>query len=263
MDLALTGKTAIVTGAASGIGLETTRQLLAEGANVVGVDLDTSGLADLGADGRLTAVERDLTDPETAAATVAIASEAFDGVDVLVSCAGIAPVRESALQGSDEDWRRTIDVNFLSIVRMCREVVPAMKTRGGGSIVNVASDAGRMPDPFFAEYNVSKAAILIFTKALSMELGPVNIRANSVSPGPVRTPMWDRPGGFADEMANAFGMDREAAMKHFAVEVRRLPLARLGDVAEVAAVNVFLASPRSSFVTGAEYTVNGGSVPTV
>jgi NAD(P)-dependent dehydrogenase (short-subunit alcohol dehydrogenase family) len=120
-----------------------------------------------------------------------------------------------------------------------------------------------MPDPFFAEYNVSKVAILMFMKTLSIEFGSVGIRANTVSPGPIRTPMWDRPGGFADSMAASFEMEKEEAINHFAVNVRRLPLARLGTVAEVAAVNVFLASPIASFVTGTEYAVNGGSIPTV
>lgn len=262
MDYQLAGKTVIVTGGASGIGLETTEQLLAEGANVIAVDLNVDTL-DARSESSLRAHKGDLTDTGTAPAVVAAALDAFGTVDALVSCAGIAPVRESALQGTDDDWRHTIDVNFLSIVRMCREVVPHMKAAGSGSIVSVASDAGRMPDPFFAEYNVSKSAILMFMKTLSIELGSFGIRANTVSPGPVRTPMWDRPGGFADALAESFGMEKEDAINHFAVNVRRLPLARLGTVSEVAAVNVFLTSPVSSFVTGAEYSVNGGSVPTV
>ncbi|CAN3127680.1 SDR family NAD(P)-dependent oxidoreductase [Mycobacterium sp. smrl_JER01] len=262
MDYLLSKKTAIVTGGASGIGLETANQLLAEGANVLAVDLDVAPLVSR-QDPQLRSFQCDLTDSNSAPAATAAALEAFGSIDVLISCAGIAPVRSSALAGTDADWQHTLDVNFLSIVRMCREVVPHMKAANAGSIVSVASDAGRMPDPFFAEYNVSKAAILMFMKALSIELGGTGIRANSVSPGPVRTPMWDRPGGFGDSVAESFGMEKEAAIQHFAVNVRKLPLARLGTVAEVAAVNLFLASPLSSFVTGAEYTVNGGSIPTV
>lgn len=262
MDYMLAHKTAIVTGGASGIGLETVNHLLAEGANVVVADLRVESLNSRG-EPRLKAVQCDLTDAQSASAVTAAAVAAFGGIDILISCAGIAPVRGGALEGSDADWQHTLDVNFLSIVRMCREVIPHMQSANGGSIVNVASDAGRMPDPFFAEYNVSKAALLMFTKTLSVEFGASGIRANTVSPGPVRTPMWDRPGGFADSLAESFGMDREAAVNHFAVNVRRLPLARLGTVAEVAAVNTFLASPLSSFVTGADYTVNGGSIPTV
>jgi NAD(P)-dependent dehydrogenase (short-subunit alcohol dehydrogenase family) len=262
MDYQLAGKTAIVTGGASGIGLETVRQMLGEGANVVAVDVNIDGLESLEST-QLRRLRLDLTDPETAPAVADEAVEAFGGIDILISCAGIAPVRESALEGTDEDWLHTINVNFLSIVRMCRAVVPHMKSAKTGSIVSVASDAGRMPDPFFAEYNVSKASILMFMKTLSIELGGDGIRANTVSPGPVRTPMWDRPGAFADALAESFGMEKEAAIEHFAVNVRRLPLARLGNVAEVAAVNVFLASPLASFVTGSEYAVNGGSIPTV
>lgn len=262
MDYLLSGKTAIVTGGASGIGLETTNQLLAEGANVLAVDLDIDPLASR-EEPQLRSLQCDLTDADSASAATTTALAEFGSIDVLICCAGIAPVRSSALAGTDADWRHTLDVNFLSIVRMCREVVPHMETGNGGSIVSVASDAGRMPDPFFAEYNVSKAAILMFMKALSIEFGGAGIRANTVSPGPVRTPMWDRPGGFGESVAESFGMEKEAAIEHFAVNVRKLPLARLGTVAEVAAVNLFLASPLASFVTGAEYTVNGGSIPTV
>jgi len=264
MDLGLTDRSVIVTGAGSGIGLETTKQLLDEGAIVTGVDLDTHALEKLAVETEaLKFVEADLTDPSTASRVLETALGAAGRVDGLISCAAVAPVRSSVLEGTDDDWRRTIDINFLSIVRMCREVVPAMKRTGGGTIVSVASDAGRMPDPFFAEYNVTKASILMFMKALSIEVGPDGIRVNTVSPGPVRTPMWDRPGGFTDSLAEAYGMEREEAIRHFALEVRRLPLERLGNVSEVAAVLLFLTSSRSSFVTGAEYTVNGGSVPTV
>jgi len=264
MDLGLTDRSVIVTGAGSGIGLETTKELLDEGARVTAVDLDVDSLEKLAVEAQgLCVVEADLTDTTTAARVTEAALGANGRVDGLISCAAVAPVRSSVLEGTDDDWRRTIDINFLSIVRMCREVVPAMKRTGGGTIVSVASDAARMPDPFFAEYNVTKASILIFMKALSIEVGPAKIRVNTVSPGPVRTPMWDRPGGFTDSLAEAYGMEREEAISHFALEVRRLPLERLGNVSEVAAVLLFLSSPRSSFVTGAEYTVNGGSVPTV
>ena len=262
MDYQLNDKNVVVTGAGSGIGLATTKSFLAEGARVVGVDLNTGELEAL-ASGQLVYLKTDLTGATAGDDVLQAAMDAFGTPTILVNCAGIAPVRDSALDGSDADWQHSIDVNFLSVVRMCRALIPAMVDAGGGSVVSVASDAARMPDPFFAEYNVTKASILMFMKTLSVEFGPRNVRVNTVSPGPTRTPMWDRPGGFADALASQLGMTPEDAIHHFATEMRRLPLARLGTVEEVAAVNVFLSSSLAGFVTGAEYTVNGGSLPTV
>lgn len=262
MDYQLNNKVAVVTGAGSGIGLATAKAFISEGANVVGVDLNPGESESLPKE-QFVLLKKDLTEAASGTETLQSARDAFGTPTILVNCAGIAPVRESALDGTDEDWRHSIDVNFLSVVRMCRALVPAMVEGGGGSVVSVASDAARMPDPFFAEYNVTKASILMFMKTLSIEFGPKNVRSNTVSPGPTRTPMWDRPGGFADALASQLDMTPEQAIHHFATEMRRLPLARLASVDEVAAVNVFLSSPLASFVTGAEYTVNGGSIPTV
>ncbi|MCE0767442.1 SDR family oxidoreductase [Pseudonocardia kujensis] len=262
MKTGLDGKNVVVTGAGSGIGLATAKAFLAEGANVVGVDMNPGEIEPL-TGSRLVFLKKDLTEARVGDEVLSAAVEAFGPPAVLVNCAGIAPVRESALDGADADWMHSIDVNFLSVVRMCRALIPAMVDAGGGSVVSVASDAARMPDPFFAEYNVTKASIVMFMKTLSIEFGPKNVRVNTVSPGPTRTPMWDRPGGFADSLAEQLGLSTEEAIRHFATTMRRLPLARLASVDEVAAVNVFLSSPLASFVTGAEYTVNGGSIPTI
>jgi NAD(P)-dependent dehydrogenase (short-subunit alcohol dehydrogenase family) len=186
--------------------------------------------------------------------------EAHGRVDVLVNNVGTFPFRDSFLTVSDADWKALMDVNFYSMVRACRAALPHMVDRGRGSIVSVASDAGRAPDRFFVDYSVSKAAVLMLSKAISIEFGPAGIRSNCVSPGPTRTPAWDKPGGFVDSLAEEYGLGREEAVEHFAKEVRKLPLGRLGDPEDVARVIAFLASDVSKHVTGADYTVDGGVV---
>ncbi len=152
-----------------------------------------------------------------------------------------------------------MDINFYSMVRACREVLPHMVERGQGSIVSIASECGRQPDVFFVDYSVSKAAILSLNKALANEFGPKGVRANVVSPGPTRTPPWDNPGGFGESLSKEYGLPLEEAIDHFAKVTRNLPLGRLGRPQDVAAAAVFLASDLSAQVTGSEYCVNGGS----
>ena len=186
--------------------------------------------------------------------------EEYGQIDVLVNNVGISPYREGFLSVSDDDWRFVLDVNFMSVVRMCRAVVPHMVERQRGAIVSIASDAGRQPDVFLPDYCVSKCAIIMLSKNLSNEFGPAGIRVNVVSPGPTRTPTWDKPGGFAESISEAYGMDVEAAIVHFAKEVRKLPLGKLGKPEDVANAVVFLASDAAQQVTGSEYCVNGGVI---
>lgn len=261
MELNLAGRVAVVTGSGSGIGLAVVRRLLEAGVKVVGGDLDSSGMSNL--DGDVTAIDVDLSEKDGSAHLIANAIDIHGGVDILINCIGIAPVREGFLALKDEDLSRTMDVNFLSIVRACRAVIPSMIERGRGSIVSVSSDAGRMPDPFFIDYALSKAAILSFSKTLSIEFGPKNIRSNVVTPGPVRTPMWDRPNGFAESLAASYGVDKEAAIERFAKVERRLPLGRLGTPDEVATLCVYLSSDLAGFATGADFAINGGSIPVI
>ena len=190
---------------------------------------------------------------------VQTALDRFGHIDILVNNVGIFPYRDSFLTTTDEDWQRVIDINFYSMMRACREVIPHMVARRGGSIVSIASECGRQPDVFFVDYSVSKAAMINLNKALANEFGPQGIRANIVSPGPTRTPPWDKPGGFGDSLAAEFGLDKEKAIEHFATEVRKLPLRKLGRPEDVAAAVVFLASDLAAQVTGSEYCVNGGS----
>ena len=258
-DHGLAGRTVVVTGAASGIGEGIAQLFASEGANVVAGDRDAQLLSDgIGAHDNVTAVETDLSTREGCEALVQAAVDAHGSVDVLVNNVGIAPWRDSFLDTSDEDWDLVLGVNFFSMVRCARAAIPHMVGQGSGAIVSIASDVGRAPDPFFVDYAVSKAGVLSLSKALSVEFGPKGIRSNVVSPGPTRTPLWDRPGGFAESIAADLGMEKEAAIDHFAKEIRKLPLGKLGQPGDVANAVFYLASDLASQVTGSEYCVNGG-----
>lgn len=258
MDTKLAGKTAIVSGAASGIGYATVELLLAEGANVVGGDLNSRPLKALD-DDRVAPVEADLSTAEGNALLVETALQRFGGIDVVVNNVGTFPYREGFLSTTIEQWRSAIDINFLSAVHLTREALPVMIERGSGSIVTVASECGRQPDVFFVDYSVTKAALINLSKSWANEFGRNGIRSNIVSPGPTRTAQWDKAGGFADSLAAEYGLSREDAIKHFATDVRKLPVGHIGAPRDVAAAIVFLASDLATQVTGAEYTVNGGS----
>jgi len=261
MTYGLENKTVIVTGAGSGIGLATARRFLEEGANVVGGDLDISALEEMSGNGKVVPLQIDLR-TDGAERLTASALENFKQIDALVCCAGVAPTRTGLTQTSDEDFMGTFDVNVLGIVRCARAAVPHMAERGRGSVVAIASDFGRMPEPLFYDYCVSKAAVLSFMKSLSIEFGPKGVRANCVSPGATRTPIWEKPGGFIDLLAEMYGgMDRDKVVDHFAKEHKKFALQRIGEPEEIAEVALFLSSDRASFVTGSDYWANGGSLP--
>lgn len=260
MKMGLQDKVVVVTGASAGIGLAVTQAFLAEGAKVVGGSRHPETLTGLANDKDLLPVEVDFSSSEGAGLVMERALDAFGRVDILVNNVGIAPTRKGFLDVRDEDWQVVLETNLMSMIRMSRAVLPQMIQRKSGVILNISSESGRQPDTMLVDYSVSKAAILSLSKALADEFGPFGIRVNTVSPGPTRTPLWDKPGGFAEGLAAQFGMEKEAAIEHFARNVRQLPLGRLGTPEEVASVVLFLASAQASFVTGAEYTVNGGSL---
>ncbi|MEI4741975.1 SDR family oxidoreductase [Rhodococcus erythropolis] len=257
MDTNLAGKTAVVSGAASGIGYATVEMLIAEGAHVVGGDLSPESLTALGS--RVLPVKADLSTDEGNQAVVDAAVAEFGGIDIVVNNVGTFPYRDGFLSTTLDQWRQALDINFLSAVRLTRLALPHMISRGAGSIVSVASECGRQPDVFFVDYSVTKAAIINLSKSWANEFGSKGIRSNIVSPGPTRTAQWDNPGGFAESLAADYGLGKEEAIVHFAKEVRKLPVGHIGTPADVAAAIVFLSSDLARQVTGAEYTVNGGS----
>ncbi|MCH5584753.1 SDR family oxidoreductase [Shimazuella sp. AN120528] len=226
---------------------------------VVGASRSIDTLERISTD-KLVAVSADLSKQVGAKSLIQTAIDEFDRIDILINNVRIAPIRNGFLSIEDEEWEVVLNTNFMSMVRVTRAALPYMIQQQKGSIVSISSEVGQLPDAMLPDYSVSKAAMLSLSKSIAQEFGPKGIRSNVVSPGPTRTPLWDRPGGFADGLAATFGMEKKAAIEHFAKNVRALPLGRLGTAEETAAIIAFVASDQASFVTGSEYMVNGGSL---
>lgn len=263
MDLQLSGRIAVVTGASKGIGLATTRTLLEEGARVVAASRKTTPELDALASADLVHVPANLMDPEAPAQVISRAVDAFGGLDILVNNAGGSPPgvklpRFSFLAPTDADWQATFEFNLFSAVRAIRAAIPLMLERGGGAIINVSTSHARQPADMNVDYGAAKAGMTNLTKALSEEFGPQGIRVNTVSPGPVRTAWWTDEGGAADILAAQAGTDRDTMMDTVAPEMMKLTTGRLVDPQEIADVIALLVSPRSASTTGADFVVDAG-----
>jgi len=259
VDLELEGQVAVVTGASKGIGLAVVRSLVAEGMQVVGGALTTDSLE--GMDG-VTAVAVDLVDPEGSARLVREALDRHGRIDVLVNNVGGVQLRLNGfLEVSDEDFERSLEVNFFAALRATRAAVEAMIDRGGGVIVNVASvNSFFHPDGLVIDYGAAKAALLNVAKALSQELGPKGIRINSVSPGPVATDLWLGDHGVAATVSAATGLDADTVRDQ---AIASMPTGRFTTPEEVATLVALLASPRAGNVTGSNYVIDGGLIKTM
>jgi 3-oxoacyl-[acyl-carrier protein] reductase len=241
MDLRIEGRTAVVTGASRGIGEATVALLEAEGARVTGVSR-SSGV--------------DVTAPDAAER---IAELAGGPVDILVNNAGTSfakPLDEL----TDEDWNGQWDLHVLASMRLMRAFAPGMAERGWGRIVNVASSAGKRPSLTNAAYSVTKAAQLSLSRVFADTYAGRGVLVNAVTPGAVASGLWMDDGGLVDQTASARGVSREEAI---AAQEAKIPLGRYATVEEIASVVAFLCSERASMVTGAAWSVDGGTVATI
>jgi NAD(P)-dependent dehydrogenase (short-subunit alcohol dehydrogenase family) len=263
MDLGLTGKVAVVTGASKGIGLAITRTLVDEGAQVVAAARTTTGLDALPG---VTAVALDLTAPDAPARLIQRAVEVHSRVDVLVNNVGAVRLRlEGFLATSDDEFAWAMQINFFAALRATRAAITQMLAQGsGGAIVNVASvNAFFQPDSGTIDYGAAKAALTNVTKALSQEFGKRNIRINDVSPGPVSTDLWLGEKGVAKTVGRALGVDADTARDRVLASIGGLATGRLTAPEEVATLVAMLASPRTANVTGSNFVIDGGLIKTL
>ncbi len=242
MDLGITGRTAVVTGASRGIGAATARMLEREGARVLAVSR-SGGI--------------DVTDPDAPERIV----EAFGGSppDILVNNAGTSFAR-SIDELTDEDWTAQWELHVMASMRLMRAFAPAMAERGWGRIVNVSSSAGKRPSLTNAAYSVTKAAQLSLSRVFADTWADRGVLVNAIAPGAVASSLWVGEGGLADQTAAAKGTTREEALE---AQAAKIPLGRLATEEEIASVVVFLCSERASMVTGAAWAVDGGTVATI
>jgi NAD(P)-dependent dehydrogenase (short-subunit alcohol dehydrogenase family) len=261
MDMHLTNKVVVVTGASKGIGLAVARTLAEEGARVVAGARTVDSLQ--GIDG-VTAVQADLGAPDGPEKLVRAAVQRHGRVDVLVNNVGAVRLRlEGFLGTSDEEFEWSLQMNFMTAVRATRAALGPMLQQGGGTIVNVASvNAFYEPDAGVIDYGAAKAALVNFSKSVSQELGPKGIRINSVSPGPVATDLWLGEGGVADTVAKASGTDAATAREQIVAGMGGFPTGRFTTPEEVATLVTLLASDRTANVTGSEYVIDGGLIKT-
>jgi NAD(P)-dependent dehydrogenase (short-subunit alcohol dehydrogenase family) len=262
VKLELAGRTAVVTGASKGIGLAVTRALREEGVSVVAGALTGSPeLDDLTEGGQVTVVLGDLT---TAAGCQALVDEAVGRsgrLDLLVNnVGGVRPRTSGFVAVTDDDWQWALEINLLSAVRATRAAVPHLVEAAPSAIVTICSVNATLPDPGVIDYSAAKAALRSFSKSLSKELGPAGVRVNTISPGPVETALWLGPGGVAETVGQAQGLDpaavRDAAVAGTATR-------RFTRPEEVAQLALLLASPTAGNVTGTDVLIDGGMVTTV
>jgi 3-oxoacyl-[acyl-carrier protein] reductase len=242
MDLGLRDKVCLVTGSTAGIGLETVNLLRAEGAIVVSTGRSGGDVqADLSRAGEPERVVRE--------------TEQMHGrIDVLVNNVGGTDIRKLE-ELTDADWQASFELNLMTAIRATQATLPGMRARGAGTIVNVSSTAAKRPSTSMPDYSVMKAAMLSFSRLVADLYAKDGVRCNAVTPGPTATGAWLGEGGLADQQGN-----RDEVLAK--VGAGR-PLGRLAEPEEIAAVIAFLCSPRSSYVTGAAWSADGGTVPII
>ena len=261
MDLGLSGKRGVVTGASKGIGLAITRALVTEGVTVVaGSRHGSPELDQLTADGRVHTVNVDLATDSGPALLVDAALERGP-LDILVNnVGGVTPRLDGFVAVTDEHWLASLSLTFLAAVRTTRAALPTMLAAGRGTIVTVCSVNSFLPDPAVIDYGAAKAALANFSKALSKELGPQGIRVNTVSPGPVSTELWLGDHGVAATVGDSQGVDHGSVVQQ---QEQQAATRRFTTPDEVADLVVVLASDRAGNTTGSDFVIDGGLVSTL
>ena len=242
----LEGRTAVITGGGSGIGLASAKRLADEGANVVIADMDaTAGQAAADVVGGIF-VQANVTDAGDVAAMFKAAKDTYGSVDIAFNNAGISPPDDdSILETGIEAWRRVQEVNLTSVYLCCKEVLPYMLEQGKGSIINTASFVATMAAATSQiSYTASKGGVLAMSRELGVQFARSGIRVNALSPGPVNTPL----------LIELFAKDPERAARRLV----HIPVGRFGEAHEIAAAVAFLASDDSSFITASNFLVDGG-----
>jgi NAD(P)-dependent dehydrogenase (short-subunit alcohol dehydrogenase family) len=258
MDLQLGGKIAVVTGASKGIGLAITRSLAAEGVSVVAGALH--GSADLDALAGVHSVRVDLTTPSGPQALIEEAVSKFGGIDILVNNVGaVRPRLDGFLALTDEDWDWGLTINFMAAVRSMRAALPHLAERSGASIVTISSVNAFLPDPGVIDYGAAKGALTNLCKSLSKEFGQ-RVRVNTISPGPVQTDLWLSDTGVAATVARATGSSAEDVAR---LQAAQAPTGRFTLPQEIADLVLMLVSDRSANITGSDFVIDGGLIPTL
>lgn len=262
LDLDLTGRTAVVTGASLGIGAATVRALADQGAQVAfcarGSDaVDAlAGYAPPSGEGGVRGYVADMADADGVEDFLTAVESDVGGPDILVNNVGASPSR-NFLYMSDEDWENLFQLNLMSAVRCTRRCLPTMRKQKWGRVVMIATGGAFYPEAPLIDYAASKAAMIAAGKALAGKYGGDGVLVNSILPGLIHTAMWERA---ADEIAEATGGTRDGVL---ATNSETVPVGRYGTSEEVAAVITFLCTPAASYVNGTTITVDGGQGPHV
>ena len=241
----LKGKTALVTGGARGIGFAAVKRLLSDGARCVIWDRDQKAIDDAKAQltdlGEVTSDRVELSNPDSVEALAGQVLKRHGKIDILVNNAGIAGVNKMLWECTPEEWREVMDVDLYGVFLCCRAFVPAMLKGGWGRIVNVASIAGKEGNPTASHYSAAKAGVIGLTKSLGKELSDTNIRVNCITPAVIETEIL-----------------KQCTQAHIDYMLSKIPMGRVGQAKEVAAMIAWLSSDEVSFSTGAVFDISGG-----